>query len=127
MAELWQALNDNSGAVIAGFTVILAFTTIAYVVVSIKLLKQSKNAFLADMVVRMMEIHRSRTKEIEKGERRGKDPVMEGWTKGYSEAFMEIDKKFGKDLVKLMVVGLEAASKKWIEQAKKLEKEIKRK
>lgn len=135
MAELWQALIDNSGGVIAVFTVILAFTTIAYVIVTAKLLKQLRSALLADMVLRVMEIYRSGIKEIVgKGNEKERFIVMQGWTKAYREAFIEVDKKLGTDFEKLVLVGLEAASKVWIkgakevkEKAKKMEKKLKEK
>ena len=63
---MWQILQSYSGAVVAVFTVVLVGVTVVYVFVTCRLLKQSKNAFLADMVLRMMEIYRTGTKK--KGE-----------------------------------------------------------
>ena len=124
LVRLWQALIDNSGAVVAVFTIVLAVTTIIYVTVSWKLLKQSRNAFFADMVLRVMEIYRSATKEmVKKGET--DSSMLEGWTEGLSKAFIEVDKKFGTALLKVFMVGMNAARKWWSEAVKKREGEMK--
>lgn len=104
---MWQALIDNAGAVVAVFTVVLAVTTVIYVVVSWKMLKQSRNALLADMIVKLMEIHRSDRKE--------EKDMEHGWAKGYTDAFMKLDVKFGRDITNLIISGLLGASgvKKW--------------
>lgn len=127
MAELWQTLIDNSGAVIAFFTIVLAITTMTYVVVSAKLLKQSKNAFFADMVLRMMEIYRIATKEMVEGKKGEIDSsILEGWTAGYSKAFIEVDKRLGTDLLKVFLVGMEAAQKDWREALERKKEEMKK-
>jgi len=125
MAELWQALNDNSGAVIAGFTIVLAIATIRYVVVSAKLLKQSKNAFLADMVLKVMELIRSGVKTKKEGEIET-DVLVGGWMSSYLKMFTEIDKELGMDITKLFRVSLETATKEWGKDAEEAEKQKKK-
>ncbi len=115
--EFWEFLETYSGAFIVLLTGALVFTTIVYVVVSMKLLKQSKNALLADMVLRIMETYRSETKDIAERETGG--PVLEGWTEGYYKAFVEIDKKLGMDLANVSLVGFKAALRYWGEWARK--------
>ena len=104
MAELWQALIDNSGAVIAVFTIVLAITTIIYVVVSWKLLKQSKNAILADIILRVVGAFRKEVKEIKKGEEISATAFITAGMKSYLEVFMKIDKRLGTDFEKLFEV-----------------------
>lgn len=104
MVELWKTLIDNSGAVIAVFTVVLAFTTIVYVVVSAKLLKQSKNAILADIILKVVGAFRKEVKEIKKGEEISATAFITAGMKSYLEVFMKIDKRLGTDFEKLFEV-----------------------
>lgn len=107
---MWQALIDNSGAVIAVFTAILAATTIVYVVVSMKLLKQSKNALLADITLRVIEIWRRGINKIRKKE---EATEIKAWMEGYRGAFIKIDKRLGMDITKLIEVCLDTMLKEW--------------
>lgn len=120
---MWQILQTYSGAVVAVFTVVLVGVTIVYVFVTCRLLKQSRNAFFADMFLRMMEMYRGEIEEIGKGKEKEISISMRDWTTGYREAFIEIDKRLGMDFAKIMVVGLETAFKAWDEQRRGKEKE----
>ena len=123
MAQLWQALIDNSGAVVAVFTIVLAVTTIIYVVVTAKLLKQSRNALLVDMVLRAVELIRGGIKTKKEGGVET-DSLMGGWVSGYLKVFMEIDKKMGLDIEKLFRAGLETVSEEWGEGVEEAERQI---
>lgn len=101
---MWKTLIDNSGAVIAVFTIVLAFTTIVYVVVSAKLLKQSKNAILADIILKVVGAFRKEVKEIKKGEEISATAFITAGMKSYLEVFMKIDKRLGTDFEKLFEV-----------------------
>jgi len=74
------------------------------------LLKQSRNALLADITLRVLETCRTI------------DVSIPGWIKGYREAFIKIDKKMGMDLGNSFIVGLEAANKVWEKRVKEKEK-----
>ncbi|GAI86667.1 unnamed protein product [marine sediment metagenome] len=113
MAELWQTLIDNSGGVIAVFTVVLAFTTIIYVVVSAKLLKQSRNALLADITLRVMETYWETAKEMRNLERKKAIVFIRGWMEGYNQIFIKIDKRLGTEVGKLLTACLETISEEW--------------
>ncbi len=109
VVDLWETLANNSGVVIAVFTVVLAVTTIVYVVVSVKLLKQSRNALLADITLRVMGTCRKEIKvmqETKGGEQIKEVAFVKGGLKGFSDAFAEIDKRLGMCTAKLFEVCL---------------------
>ncbi|MBA7496193.1 hypothetical protein ES702_06791 [subsurface metagenome] len=118
--EFWQALIDNSGAVIAVFTIVLAITTIIYVVVSWKLLKQSKNAILADIILKVVGAFRKEVKEIKKGEEISATAFITAGMKSYLEVFMKIDKRLGTDFEKLFEVGFDVFFKEMKTQETRL-------
>lgn len=107
IVEFWQTLIDNSGVAIAVFTGILAITTIVYVVVSTKLLKQSKNALLADIFIRVTRAFRKDLFGMKKEQVKGEVAFIRAWLEGCHKAFIEIDKKLGMDIQKLFDVFLE--------------------
>ncbi len=123
MAELWETLVNNSGAVVAVFTVVLAFTTIIYVVVSAKLLKQSRNALLADIILRVVGAFRKEVKETKKGEEISATAFITAGMKSYLEVFMKIDKRLGTNFEKLLEVCLDV----FFEESKTQETRLKEK
>lgn len=126
MAELWQALIDNSGAVIAVFTVVLALTTIIYVVVTAKLLKQSRNALLADIALRVIRAFRSDLRGMKKEQIKGEAAFIRAWLEGCHKAFMGIDKKLGIDIKKLFDIFLETTLNEFFEAGENMGEEWKK-
>ena len=126
LVRLWEFLVRDSGGVVAVFTIVLAFTTIIYVVVSVKLLKQSRNAFLADITLRVMGTCRKEIREIKKGEEKKVAAFARAWIKGYCAAFVKIDKRLGVDILNLFEICLDASLKEWLKEDKKVRKERER-
>ena len=110
---MWVTLIDNSGGVVAVFTIVLAVTTIMYVVVTARLLKQSKNAFLVDIVLRAMEAFWERMKVMRTKEKKEAIVFVTGWMEGYRKTFVGIDKRLGTEVEKLIMVCMETMSEEW--------------
>lgn len=125
----------DTNIVIAGFTGVLVLNTGIYTWVTYRLLKQSKNALLADTVFRIAECYlrdlaeKLRVTTEAKEKITGKTDVegylklasasVESFREGYEAAFMKIDKKLGKDLEELGSI--------WAEQALKTLKNVTKK
>lgn len=103
---MWEFLETYSGAIIAFFTIALVGVTVVYVLVTWKLLRQSRNTLLADIVLRVMETCREEVREVKIGEEKIAGLLMKAWLKSYCETFTEIDKKMGIDIGKLFEVCL---------------------
>jgi len=114
----------NLNAVIAVFTIVIAGTTIAYTLVTWRLLTQSRWAFLVDTLIRIIERTEDRTEqyydpirksiqerastrlfddEIQRGIGLAIKWDTEPYLKGLSEAVKDINKKLGIDLHKVFL------------------------
>ncbi len=124
LVKLWGIFVNNSNTVIAGFTVVLGVTTIIYVVVSIKLLKQSKKALLADIILRVTGALRKEINEVEKEQEIFGLAFITAGLEGYCKAFMKIDKRMGKDFEKVLKVILDNMFKERNRQEIKLKEEM---
>lgn len=119
---MWETLQTYSGAIVGIFTVVLVGVTVVYVFVTYRLLKQSKNALLADITLRVMETCRKEVREMREGEEVKAGIFMKGWLEGYKKIFGGIDKKLGMDITELFDVCLSTTykeMKKDVEEAKK--------
>lgn len=130
---MWEILQAYSGAVVGIFTIVLVGVTVVYVFVTYRLLKQSKNALLADITLRVMGAFRKEVKETKKGEEIWATAFITAGMKSYRDAFMKIDKRLGTDFEKLLEVCLNVFFKeskmqetRLKEKAEKLKREIKR-
>ena len=113
-----KAVASYANIIIAFFTVILVVTTVIYTLVTSKLLKEAKNAFLADMVVRFMEMHLEGWKELylrncktEEAKEFMSKTITGAYIDAICGAFGVIDKKLGKKIDKIMAVGLQEAER----------------
>lgn len=123
VVRFWEFLVRDSGGVVGIFTVVLAVTTIIYVIVTAKLLKQSRNALLADITLRVMETCREELRAKRKGEEGEGKVLTEAWLQGYCKTFAEIDKGLGIDINNLFGVCLETTIKEYEEGRKKFKEE----
>jgi len=120
--EVWAVFVENANAVIAIFTGVLVIVTIVYAVVTWRMLRQSRNVFLADLFYRLVERLENTIKEAKK------EGVLKDWASPEGRGFLwsmvmggfealrsgfaEIDKKLANRLEQAYRVGL----KKMIEQ-----------
>lgn len=125
-----EAATSYANVIIAFFTVILVVTTVIYTWVTSKLLKEAKNAFLADMVVRFMEMHLESWEELylrnckaEEAKKFMGETITGAYIDAICGAFGKIDKKLGKKINKIMGVGLQEAERAIKGATKKLEKD----
>ena len=109
-----EAVAPYANTIIVFFTIALVVTTVIYTWVTSKLLRQTKDAFLADMIVRFMGIHLEEMKETflgnyktEKAERFMKEALIKAYINAICGAFGMIDRKLGKKIDKIMGVGLQ--------------------
>ena len=104
---MWETLQIYSGGIVAFFTIALVGATVVYIWVTCRLLKQTKRALLADMIIRVIEICLREVAEIGE-DKKGKEEeeeinVIRASMKGYCEAFKEVDKKLGMAFEKLFL------------------------
>ncbi len=126
LARFWEIFVNNSNTVIAGFTVVIALTTIIYVVVTAKLLKQSKNALLADISLRVIRAFHSDLRGMDKEHIKGETIFLRAWLEGYRKTFMEIDKKLGIDIQKLFDMFLETTVDEFFAEGENIGEELKK-
>ncbi len=127
---MWETLQTYSGAVVGIFTVVLVGVTVVYVFVTYRLLKQSKNALLADITLRVMESCWKQIKEMRVGEEKKAAALAGTWMEGYCAAFIKIDKRLGVDILNVIKAGLNASLKEWLkegkEQKRKFDEKVKK-
>lgn len=109
IGEIWDFVIKEPGAVIAIFTIVLVIITIVYTVVTCRLLRHSRNAFLADMVVRIVIWQNRRAEQAIREEDGVKSwgYIGRGFQTGVERAFGNIDKKLGEEVKELCNVAFE--------------------
>ena len=133
--KIWEILVGKPDAAMVFFTMVLVVVTIAYVYVTVRLLKHSRDVLLADMIFRMAECYMKDTRknieqamkggEKEEIERFGRlyNANLESFRAGYLTAFRKIDKRLGKEFEELGVVWAVGAMKVWAEEMRKEKKD----
>lgn len=106
IGEIWNFVIKQPGAVIAIFTIALVIATIVYTVVTCRLLRHSRNAFLADMVVRIIisQYRRAEQAAHQKDGVKRWGYIGKGFQMSIERAFGNIDKKLGKGVKELCEV-----------------------
>ncbi|MBA7675520.1 hypothetical protein ES703_83756 [subsurface metagenome] len=123
--EIWRIFIEAPNAVIAGFTVVLVVVTITYTVVTWRLLKQSRDAFVADLFYKLGENILSLIGEAEKPLTEGARRKVMTASEGFRAGFAQIDRKLGKRVNKLYSLFLEAALEQQREAEAKLDEKDK--
>ena len=139
LANLWDVITQaNTNHVIAAFTVVIGVTTVIYTLMTLRLFKLSRWAFLVDVLIRMAHHTQEREERYLReltGELNGTIEQLSGagtgklketkirWEElkalvetgpylmGLSEAIEGINKKLGIDLSKAFIDYIEKASK----------------
>jgi len=131
--KIWEILVGQPNVAIAFLTMVLVIVTVAYAVVTWRLLSHSRKAFMADMLIRMIEQHSESVEAALKRDGRWEEKsekLRGAWSQGFLDGVRAIDKKLGKDLYRVFMTGWKAGKSKWEkeeknEDLKELEKEIK--
>lgn len=106
------------------FTGVIGVATVAYVVVTWKLLRQTKSAFLGDMICQMVSYASNVSRKKSKIEAVKLDIVP--FELGLTKALSSLDKELGKDFKKAMKIYVDEAARLQRMGIKSIEKEKKK-
>lgn len=133
MVRVLEAVAPYANTIIVFFTIALVVTTVIYTWVTSKLLRQTKNAFLADMIVTFVGIHLEEMKETFLGKSKServeslmRECIREAYINTIIAAFGVVDKKLAKKIDKIMSVGLREAERALQGKKKELIKTMKK-